>query len=143
MKVRELTRTDLSKLIPLLEELGYPVDPDALTKRFDDFSARGEKGVVAEDGSRIVGFLTLHITPVLHRPGSVGRVTTLVVEAASHGKGIGRALMQEAENRLWKEGCVVIEVTSNQNRTDAHAFYEKLGYERTSFRFGKPRPSSL
>jgi GNAT superfamily N-acetyltransferase len=143
MKVRELARADLSELIPLLQQLGYPVDADTLIKRFDDFSARGEKGLVADDGGRIIGLLTLHITPVLHRAGSVGRVTTLVVEAASHGKGIGRALMQEAESRLWKEGCVLIEVTSNKTRTDAHVFYEKLGYERTSFRFGKPRPSSL
>jgi GNAT superfamily N-acetyltransferase len=80
---------------------------------------------------------------VLHRAGPVGRVTALVVEASSRGCGIGRALMEAAERWTAEQGCVLIEVTSNQRRVDAHRFYEKLGYERTSFRFSRvPRAAN-
>lgn len=139
--IRDLRSTDLPELLPLLDELGYPVEGDILASRLTDYFARGESALVAEKEGRIVGLLTLHITPVIHRAGAVGRVTNLVVTTPMHGQGVGRALMDEAERRLWEKGCVLIEVTSNMKRVDAHAFYKRLGYEQTSFRFGKARPA--
>ena len=140
MLIRDLRLSDASQIRPLLDELGYPVEGAALDDRLKEYFARGETGLVAESENRIIGLLTLHVTPVIHRAGAVGRVTNLVVQSSSHGHGVGRALMEEAERRLWEKGCVMIEVTSNKKRTDAHQFYEKLGYEQTSFRFGKTRP---
>ena len=64
-------------------------------------------------------------------------VTALVVAEAARGQGIGRALMAAAETWAVERGCVLLEVTSNRRRVDAHAFYERLGYEATSFRFAK------
>jgi ribosomal protein S18 acetylase RimI-like enzyme len=61
----------------------------------------------------------------------------LVVAEAARGAGIGAALVAEAETRLAARGCGLVEVTSNIKRLRAHGFYEKLGYERTSYRFAK------
>jgi hypothetical protein len=36
-----------------------------------------------------------------------------------------------------KKGCQLVEVTSNDSRAEAHAFYRHMGYERTSVRFFK------
>ncbi len=140
--IRDLTSADLARGAPLLAQLGYPVDTSVLEERFEDFIAKGERAIVAERDAEILGLLTLHVTNVLHRAGAVGRITLLVVDEAVQGQGVGRSLMDEAERRLWSDGCVLIEVTSNMKRTDAHAFYEKLGYEKSSFRFGKTRPAT-
>jgi hypothetical protein len=46
--------------------------------------------------------------------------------------------MASAAERLLKaNGCQLVEVTSNLRRTDAHRFWERIGYERTSARFAK------
>jgi ribosomal protein S18 acetylase RimI-like enzyme len=86
---------------------------------------------------RIVGVLSWHVTPVIHRPRPVGRITMLVVDEKLRGGGIGRLLVAEAEARLAKKGCGLVEVTSNRKRLRAHAFYERLGFARTSYRFAK------
>jgi GNAT superfamily N-acetyltransferase len=136
----------------LLGVLGYAIDPAALTVRWMRFTAAGEAALVAvasglvtaakgasapSDSAPLLGLATLHVTPVLHRAGSVGRVTSLVVDPAARGHGVGRMLMRAAEEWAVGRGCVLMEVTSNRRRTDAHAFYERLGYAATSFRFGK------
>lgn len=136
--VREATAQDLTVMQRLLEELGYLTDVETLSARFSAFAKRGESALLAERDGEILGLATLHITPVLHRAGAVGRVTALVVTEAARGSGAGSALMREAEARLKAAGCVLMEVTSNKKRTDAHTFYERLGYEATSLRFGKP-----
>lgn len=61
----------------------------------------------------------------------------MVVAEDLRGQGIGAALVREAEARLAARGCHMVEVTSNLRRADAHRFYERLGYERTSVRLAR------
>jgi ribosomal protein S18 acetylase RimI-like enzyme len=75
---------------------------------------------------------------VLHRAQPVGRITSLAVDPRARGRGLGRALMDAAEDELRARGCGLIEVTSHMRREEAHTFYEHLSYERTSYRFMRP-----
>ena len=143
-EIRPATAADVPEVARLLGDLGYQIDAAVLDERFLGFHAAGEVALVAarrpggaEAAPSLLGLATLHRTPVLHRAGPVGRVTSLVVDERARGQGIGRALMHEAERWATERGCVLLEVTSNRRRTDAHAFYERLGYEATSFRFAR------
>jgi len=144
--IRFAHHADVPELMRLFIELGYEIPPGVLAARLEAFDRAGEKALVAADEStsgRLLGAATLHATPVLHRAGPVGRVTALVVDANHRGRGIGRALMEAAEEWAAEQGCVLMEVTSNQRRADAHEFYEGIGYERTSFRFARvPRAAA-
>ena len=65
-------------------------------------------------------------------------MTALVVDERARGRGVGRALVDASVGWARSRGCVLLEVTSNRRRSDAHAFYEHLGFERSSYRFAKP-----
>ena len=140
--VRDARPDDVPGMARLLDALGYPCTPEELAARLDAFTAAGERALVAvrPSGGALLGLLTLHVTPVLHRTGPVGRLTLLVVDEAVRGQGVGRSLVEAGEAWLAERGCVLVEVTSNRRRSGAHAFYERLGYEATSLRFGKTVP---
>jgi len=136
--IRAATAGDAAEIARLLTMLGHPTTAEAVAARWPEWTAAGSAAFVAAgtDGT-LLGVATLHRMSVLHRPRPVGRITSLVVDAAARGQGIGRALVAAAEAELTRAGCGLLEVTSNLRRVDAHAFYEHLGYERTSYRFFK------
>jgi len=140
--VRDVLAGDAPEVSRLLAMLGHSTPSDIDEERLAAYLARGERVLVAsrsraEPPTPLLGVVTVHVTPVLHRVGPVGRVTALVVDEAARGQGIGRALVAAAETLLAERGCVLIEVTSNKTRVDAHAFYESIGYTATSLRFAK------
>ena len=137
LRLRDATPHDAQVVADLLSELGYPSPVDVMADRLEAFIRSGEVAILALDDSRVLGLVTVHVTPVLHRPTCVGRITAMVVTENARGLQVGRALVEEAERRLAARGCALVEVTSNQSRTPAHAFYERLGYEKTSYRFKK------
>jgi GNAT superfamily N-acetyltransferase len=67
----------------------------------------------------------------------VGRIPVLVVAEEARGRNLGRMLVEAVEQWCRDQGCGLVEVTSNDRRTAAHAFYRHMGYERTSIRFFK------
>lgn len=141
LEIRSATLPDTPALSRLFDELGYPAPAETIAARLAVLNRLGETLLVAARGTEVLGFVSVHVTPVLHRPTSVGRMTALIVEEKSRGQGIGRALVAAAEKHLIEKGCALVEVTSNQKLTAAHAFYERLGYSITSYRFGKTLPA--
>ena len=136
--IRAATMHDANELARLLTQLGHPTNASQIVETWDTWRAEKNHAFVAErDDGSLAGVVTLHSMLVLHRPKPVGRITSLIVDAPSRGQGIGTALVAAAESELAVRGCGLLEITSNLKRTDAHAFYESLGYERTSFRLAK------
>ena len=134
--IRDARPRDAEALAALIVALGYEVTPADVKKRLAILAKAGQHILLADRGG-VIGALTTSITQVLHRPRPVGRISMMVVAESERGKGIGAALVAEAEARLRADGCGLVEVTSNAKRLRAHAFYERLGYERTSYRFAK------
>ena len=134
-RIRVATLADAADIARLLTPLGYPVTTEEVAARWPAWEAEGNSALVVEEGATVVGLITLHRTTVLHRPAPLGRITSLIVDEGARGRGYGRALVAEAERELRALGCALVEVTSHMRRAEAHAFYQHLGYERTSYRF--------
>lgn len=132
MRIRPATVDDAPALERLIRQLGYDESAADIAARL---AGMPQMVLVAELDGRVAGCLSTSTMRVLHRPKPVGRISMMVVDEALRGQGIGAALVRAAEARLKEQGCGLVEVTSNLKRIEAHGFYEKLGYQRTSLRF--------
>jgi predicted N-acetyltransferase YhbS len=137
LSVRSAAAGDSPALERLIGQLGYQVTAAEVAARLAAMDQQGRLVLVAELGGEVVGCLSTSVMIVLHRPAPVGRISMMVVDAAVRGRGIGARLVRAAEEALVAAGCQLIEDTSNLVRTEAHRFYERLGYERTSVRLAR------
>jgi GNAT superfamily N-acetyltransferase len=136
-KIRAVTPGDAAELTRLIHYLGHEIDEKSVRKNIKALARLKEEPLVATIDKRVVGLCGVHKTVTIHRDAPLGRITILVIDEKAHGLGLGRMLVDAAEQWCRQKGCKLIEVTSNDRRAEAHAFYRHLGYERTSIRFAK------
>ena len=136
-QLREAKPSDSARLVELLRSLGAEIDEQTVRKNLRLLAKAGELPLVATLGKDVVGLAGRHLMTTIHRRAPLGRIPTLVVAKEAQGKGIGRMLVEAVEHWCRKAGCEIVEVTSNDRLTEAHAFYRHMGFERTSIRFAK------
>ena len=124
-----MTADDLPAVAPLLSQLGYDLEKDEVERRFRTVAdAPGHAAWVAVADGGVVGFLHLFGCPALEKPPEAV-VQAMAVEKGLRGRGIGRALMARAEQWAVGQGFRSVALSSQAGRSDAHAFYARLGFE--------------
>lgn len=137
-EIREARGGDEEALARLLVVLGYPADAAMVQGSLKAYTGKHSRVWVAVCEGGVVGFLSFHVIPLFHEPGSLGRITAMVIDPAFQRQGVGRALVAVAEAFAAECGCERMEVTSGDRREkDAHVFYRTLGYESDCRRFLK------
>lgn len=85
--------------------------------------------LVACRGDEVVGTLQVTIVPGLSRRGSTRSIIEGVrVRGSERGEGLGQRLIEHAIEVSRAEGCSLVQLTTDKSRTDAHRFYERLGF---------------
>ncbi len=129
MRIRPARTGDAMALARLSDQLGYPVRSEAVGRHLDSvMSAQGHAVFVAEDESGAVhGWLHVFVTRRLF-VAPFAELGGMVVDEGYRGRGIGRALLTQAEGWAAQSGCGLIRIRTNIQRSGAHAFYDHLGY---------------
>jgi GNAT superfamily N-acetyltransferase len=135
--VRAAKPADVPALVPLMRLLDHDVDEAGTRKRLATLTREGDVPLVATLAGRVVGLCGVQVSTMIQRPKPVGRIIILVIAEEARGQSLGRMLIEAAEEHFRKAGCGIIEVTSRDEHAQAHAFYRRMGYERTSMRFAK------
>ncbi|WDZ77901.1 GNAT family N-acetyltransferase [Ensifer adhaerens] len=146
--IRKAEREDLPAIVAIfagdpLGGHGDTTDPAA----FGDYVAAFEKITasslqtlyVAVLGEEVVGTFQTALHTSLSGRGS----SSLIVEAVQtredmRGRGIGERMMRHAIAEARERGAKKVRLTSNAMRSDAHRFYERLGFMRSHFGFVMP-----
>jgi GNAT superfamily N-acetyltransferase len=92
----------------------------------------GQLLAVAEVDGEVVGTLQLTFIPGLSRVGATrAQIEAVRVRADRRGSGLGKRMIDWAVAEARARGCVLIQLTSDASRTEAHRFYERLGFVRS------------
>ena len=112
-----------------IEAAGHPDYLDALAAIEAD---PNEEMIVVEDDGSPVGCFQLTYLPGLMRRGMWrGQIEVVHVADGLRGRGLGSEMMRWALERCRERGCGMVQLTSNKKRTDAHRFYERLGFQKS------------
>ncbi|MFC5668435.1 GNAT family N-acetyltransferase [Kitasatospora misakiensis] len=136
LTIRRATGDDLPAIVAMLADdpLGATREsPDDLTPyrtAFDRLDADPHQHlVVAERAGRTVGTLQLTVVPGLSRKGATRTIIEGVrVHSDERGSGLGTELIRWAVQRSRELDAQLVQLTSDITRTDAHRFYERLGF---------------
>lgn len=141
LTLREASHEDLPAVLQLYEHLAdvgeEVLSPESAKLMFDRITALpGHHIYVALDGEKLVGTLTLYLIDTLAHAGArIAVVEDVVVNPACQGKGYGQQMMARVIELAREAKCYKLMLSSASHRTDAHRFYEKLGFERHGVSF--------
>jgi ribosomal protein S18 acetylase RimI-like enzyme len=131
MRVERITKPDealVEAIARLVPQLSPGRTPPTLLELAEIAAAPGTALLVARDGDRVVGMLTL----VLYRvpTGLRGWIHDVVVDESVRGRGAGEALSAEALRIAERAGVLTVHLTTRTEREAANRLYPRLGFER-------------
>ncbi|MFE2041724.1 GNAT family N-acetyltransferase [Streptomyces sp. NPDC059477] len=136
LEIRRATSEDVPAIVGMLADdpLGAqresPEDMTPYLAAFERINADpNQQLVVAIRDGRVIGTLQLTIVPGLSREGSTRSIIESVrIHADERGDGLGTRFIEWAVDESRRQGCRLVQLTSDVSRKDAHRFYERLGF---------------
>jgi len=136
VSLRRPIEADANLIASLLAELGYQSgEADVRYRLRRSLNSDTSCFLVAQSASEVIGFVSAELVPYFPNGSTICRITGLVVSTLHRGNGVGKKLLAGAVDFARENHCSGIEITSAEHRLDAHRFYQRLGFTRTSFRF--------
>jgi len=141
MIIREALEADLPSILSLygqpdfdngaVADLAGAQDFLAIIGRYPDYRI-----YVAEMEGAVIGVYSLLIMAKLgHKRTPSAILEDIVVAASRQRQGVGKALVAHAMDMARSKGCYKLVLSSNARRTDAHRFYDQLGFQRHGVSF--------
>lgn len=130
--LRNITILDAKEIQKISNyELGYDVDLDIVKKQIEKLTNDNKHNVIIgfenEQTRKIIGFVHAELYESLYMDTGLN-ILGLAVDSNFQGRGIGKRLMNAIEDYTLKNNISYIRLNSNVRRTEAHKFYESIGY---------------
>ncbi len=139
LRFRSAQRADLPEIVRLLadDELGSQREryenplPEVYYRAFEQIDRQPNlELIVAELDGQVVGTLQLIFIPSISFQGGLrAQIESVRVDKPHRNRGLGKQMMTWALERARERGASVVQLTTHASRTDAHRFYEQLGFK--------------
>src|ERR1700732_1032984 len=128
--VRPPEPRDYDKIANLAGQLGYPSTAKQVQMRIDARSTSSQHAVYVAELSegQIAGWIGLYVFRSVEQDSCAG-ISGLIIDQQIRSRGVGKALLDAAENWARSQGCNAMSVHSNVTRERAHQFYTRNGYD--------------
>jgi GNAT superfamily N-acetyltransferase len=136
-EVRRAVRSDVPAIVALIaaDQIGATRDGGDLApyeRAFAAIDSDPAQLLVVLTDPDVVGTLQLTFIPGLARRGGLrAQIEAVRVRADLRGRGLGHALFAWAIDEARERGCVLVQLTSDKRRDEAHRFYGRLGFTAT------------
>ena len=137
--VRPVTCDDAADVCRICcDDLGYQCDKYLVKERIDQLNTEREAVFVAELEGTVVGYIHVEKYCTLYFE-TMANILGLAVSGKCRKKGVGRALINEAEKWANENEISLMRLNSGVSRSGAREFYKHMGYgsEREQLRFVK------
>jgi GNAT superfamily N-acetyltransferase len=138
LTARRAERRDLSAMLALIaddvmgknRDMTAHDDDPVYSRAFEVISNDANQFLmVGELANEVVAMLQITFIPGLSRRGALrANIEVVRVNSTLRRRGVGAWLMREAIDRARQRGCALVQLTSDRQRHEAHAFYERLGF---------------
>ncbi|TNC42317.1 GNAT family N-acetyltransferase [Mumia zhuanghuii] len=136
LTLRDVTPADVPALVAMLvdDPLGATREsPDDLAPYLDAVDAistdPNNRVLVAERDGEVIATMQLTYLRGLGRRGaSRAQIEAVRVRSDLRGSGLGSELIGWAVDEARRQGCALVQLTSDASREGAHRFYERLGF---------------
>lgn len=139
--IRPAEIADAAALAELMTQLGYPTRTSEMEMRMEAICAdKNYTTFVAVSEGQVCGMIGTRISYSFEHNSAGGAILALVVSEKIRGNGVGHGLITAAEKDFAQRNIRRVAVYTHFRRTEAHEFYEKLGYTKNGFRLVKELP---
>ena len=125
---REMMEKDAEAVNTLSKQLGYPLSIEQTLQNIKAIlKSKDHAAFVAEYENKIVGWVgAAQATMIEVMPYC--EINGLVINEHHRGMGIGKLLIERVKHWAKEKGNDKIGLHCNVKRTEAHLFYERLGF---------------
>lgn len=145
MILRDAVLGDLPAIVALLdddaisrgrEDASLPLDPRYEMAFADIDRDPNQRLIVAERDGVVIGTMQLTFLPgIAFRGGRRGQIEAVRIASHLRGEGLGGEMIDWAVEQCRARGCRMVQLMSMRERTDAHRFYQRLGWTKSHFGF--------
>lgn len=135
LEIRAAQKGDANVISSLLAQLGYDTEPSKIEVLASMADSGNNKVCVGVLSGQVIAVMSVIFFNYFPSAEKLCRITSIVVDETVRGSGVGSKLIDYARSIALAEKCSMLEVTTSLRREQTQAYYESIGFQKTSYKY--------